>query len=545
MRRIKWIDALKGIACLCILLHHFILCFYPAAYLGDAANLHLKGNTEIWFATSPLSFIVMGDFWVAVFCLLSGFVIAHKVFVTDEKEYGDAVIGRYFRLMLPVFVVSLIVFIMLHLNAFFNIDAGNITLSSWLTDAYTEKTTFGDFLYIVFIKTWFTGMATEYSHAFLMLSELFCGSFAAFLLASAGKKSNKFILIPYAFFALLFLLDNSHLAAFVFGVIIAYVIKAERDGGSLKAKGEYGNRALISLIAGIVMVIFAILLAGYPQEAVPENLYRLLNHLPERIWTSRFYHMIAALLLVAGIRRLPTTKWILGSAPFRFLGKISYGVYLLHIPVMYSVGCLVFVKSFESNGKYKTATLLCLLVTLVLTILLAWLFNILVEKWLGVLIKKCTSLLHDKEAADEGYEFDHEDSFEEVEDPEFSGEVMPEETEASEVTAFEAAIPETVTSETETSETATFEAATVIREEAVPKAESAPKADLPLKAEAEETGKEEWDFHNDDIDISQFKEITWSPEDEEKQAKEQAESPAKEQAAMKDEDKQNKQNITE
>ena len=43
-KRIMWLDGLKGLACIGVLLHHFSLAFLPAVYYGDINCLKCKIN---------------------------------------------------------------------------------------------------------------------------------------------------------------------------------------------------------------------------------------------------------------------------------------------------------------------------------------------------------------------------------------------------------------------------------------------------------------------------------------------------------------------
>lgn len=46
MQRLRWLDGLRGIACLGVFTHHFILTFFPAMYYGDSQCAHLNGEFE-------------------------------------------------------------------------------------------------------------------------------------------------------------------------------------------------------------------------------------------------------------------------------------------------------------------------------------------------------------------------------------------------------------------------------------------------------------------------------------------------------------------
>lgn len=421
--RIGYIDGLRGLACIFVLLHHFILAFYPAAMSGNEAVKHMEGQTELWFSQSPLAFFVTGDLWVSVFCLVSGYVIAAKTFrMRDEREHAAFLIKRYPRLALPVFAVSVFVQIMLWTGAFWNLPASELTGSSWLSDFYVSRGGIGDLFFDSFVNTWFVGMTTRYSNAFWMLNQLFLGSFVAYLMAMAGRfqvakfregekdattpfgsdedgpsgeegpdqKENRTgmekkgkkrqgydrILMVYIIATVLFFLANLRLGVFALGTVFAYLEakrgkdrgekeKADADASATKTKKD--------LYIGLACLILAVLLGAYPSGREPSNLYRYPEMLTTRLNPIYFYHMCAAGLLFEGIRRERIAGRFLSLPCFRFLGKISYAVYLIHIPVLYSLSCLVMIKTHTVLG-YHLSSALALLTCLGCTLVLAWLF---------------------------------------------------------------------------------------------------------------------------------------------------------------------------
>ena len=52
-------------------------------------------------------------------------------------------------------------------------------------------------------------------------------------------------------------------------------------------------------------------------------------------WTNPVFLLVMSALLLASVRSWLADR-ILGSRPFRFLGQVSYGVYLLHFPIIFA-----------------------------------------------------------------------------------------------------------------------------------------------------------------------------------------------------------------
>lgn len=372
-RRITWIDGLRGVASLFIVFHHFIMGYYPAAYEGAKALSHIEGGGEAEFSQSPLAFFAVGDLWVSVFCLVSGFVISYQVFhMTDAKQLSRSLIKRYPRLMLPVFALSAMVYGMLHLGLFFNTQAAALTGSEWLSEFYQDKTTLWDLFFSSIADTWIVGYSTLYSNAFWMLADLFNGSFMAYLLAAMSRGMNRRVIFVYIGAALIYFSTNSRLTDFVLGVLISYIVVQYGESIHRHQKG--------CVAAGIIMLIVAVILGAYPVAYAPTNAYRFLNHLPDRLNPYYFYHMLASALLVAAIWLLKPIQRLLSVKPVQFLGKISYSVYLVHIPVLFSLSAWLLLKLTSATGRYNMSAGLVFVLSFGVIVVLAWLFYFLIEK---------------------------------------------------------------------------------------------------------------------------------------------------------------------
>ena len=132
-------------------------------------------------------------------------------------------VKRYFRLSLPVLFISLIVYLMMKGEVFFNIQANQIVQSPWLGTYYLEKKTLKDVFYTSFISVWFVREST-FSNAFWMLKEIFVGSYLTYILSMIGYKKRKNVLVIYAGLGIVFWILQSYMLAFVAGVIVAYII---------------------------------------------------------------------------------------------------------------------------------------------------------------------------------------------------------------------------------------------------------------------------------------------------------------------------------
>jgi peptidoglycan/LPS O-acetylase OafA/YrhL len=89
--------------------------------------------------------------------------------------------------------------------------------------------------------------------------------------------------------------------------------------------------------------------------------------------------MLRAMLVVGGVMLSPGIQRLLSNAVSDFLGRISFGVYLLHAPVLWSLGGLTFLPLATRFGLLPAALTASLAVVAV-ACLAAALFHRLVER---------------------------------------------------------------------------------------------------------------------------------------------------------------------
>ncbi len=358
-KRLDYLDGLKGIACFLIFIHHFLLLFYPAVHFGNVVISNLNG-WDAALSESPLSVIFNGNFFVAVFCVISGVVISLQVMTLKDKDkLASTIAKRYFRLMLPVIPVAIVVFILSRLNAFSNIEASTYTGSTWAGQFYTKEITFEKFIKSTFIETWFYGDNTI-SGNFWVISKMFFGSFLSMLLSVITWKYNKRAWIIYVFVSICFFDYSDLYLAFTLGTLLAWLI--------------VNKERIFHKIPGVIFLIIGLFLGGYPSGVTPTGIYKSF------IFHSYIdLHILGAFMTIYGVLSLKSIRKVLSIKPFIFLGKISYSVYIIHAPFLFSFTSSLFLLLRGSMG-YKLNTLIVLIISSLLLVITCYFYNRFVEK---------------------------------------------------------------------------------------------------------------------------------------------------------------------
>ncbi len=364
--RIEWLDGLKGFACLCVFAHHFLLAFYPETYWGSAAREQLLPAS---LAQNFAMAVFNGNYLVALFCTISGIVISVSVMGLKEKErISNIIVKRYFRLVLPVFAFSSVIFVMMKLGVFSNSEVGAITGNDWFVSFYPAvDLKIKDLFETSFILVLFGGNSA-FCGVFWMLKTIFLGSFLSILLSMLSWNFNKNVIWVYFGVALVYIRMNSLELTFVLGTILAYCLL------------DIQKNSKIHSVLGFFLCFVGYFLGGYPSGIEPQNYYRFLNICPGWLSGYQFWHMVGAAVTLLGIMLWRSPQKFFANRVGKMFGKISFAVYLVHFPVMCSFSSTLFLHMINDWGMgYHVSVGITFLCSIAVIILCSWIFYRFIE----------------------------------------------------------------------------------------------------------------------------------------------------------------------
>ena len=387
--RVLWIDGLRGVACLAIFAHHFFCCFYPVTQYGP--DTVAASPLSVALAQSPLAVLLNGSFWVCVFCIIAGFVASRSCFELPgvdpafSRHFSGQLLRRYLRLTLPVFAVSLAVFLMVKLRLFTNCAFSVRYGIDWAALSYAEDIySLPSLLAETFVKLCFVG-TDKFVMVLWSIRYLFYGYFVSLLLAQMSWGRSRRILWVYLFFLLVSLAAGESLylyACFPIGTALAWC----------EARGK--NRA--SPLASLLLIPAGLLLGGFPTFFRPTNFYRFLD-LGEN--AAGLWHVLGSGMLVTGFYLSPGLQKLLSRRLFQWLGKLSFSLYLVHIPVLLSLGtgCALLLSDWGIRS-YGLMSAVSAVLTLAAVLLASSMFQRFVEQPCSRLSARLLSLLDPPEA---------------------------------------------------------------------------------------------------------------------------------------------------
>ena len=371
-RRIAYLDTLRGLASVQVLLSHSMLAFFIGTAFASPSSRTVLG----YLAASPLFFLFDGASAVCIFFVLSGYVLT-PVFANSRATNGAIIGSRFLRLAIPAIAGCGFSAILFRVFGGYNETAGAIAKSWWLTDGWRPsadlwflKDALVNGVILGFqdssIVQWFgfpsaslAAMADSYVTPLWTLSVEFYGSILVLLLARS-RSSTLLILATI-------ILGRTYLLCFI--------------AGHVAARFDLGGKRLLvpwPVAAAAAAIGLAVCLTSHfwSPEAVVNFCARSVQFLPPCPLAKPDYLMrvYGATVFTVGIMQCTPIRTFLAHERLRALGRLSFPIYLTHWPIIFGVGSFSLVMLAPWVGALP-ARLLAMIISIVATTLAARCFE--------------------------------------------------------------------------------------------------------------------------------------------------------------------------
>lgn len=331
----KSLEGLRGIAALGVVVAHFLFSLLPslAVYSGPGGSLEPRLPFEQW-ANLPFStFLFNGGFQVSIFFALSGFVLTQRVVRTGEvSSLPASALRRYPRLIFPALLSVLFAWCLLKVGMMHTDLAVPLGGAGWVMQEYDKAVPLSAAVYQGLIGAPLFGETTLNHPLWTIRLELF-GSLMLFLTYGLfGPKRPVLVGIMFCLFAAALTGPTAaffHYATILVGSFFNYAV---RRNVSLP-------RVAVVAIATVGLVLgaadFSPLYASY-QDLLMELGFN---------WDAAktLSQSVGACLVVFALIMAPSglAARALESRVPAWLGRVSFSMYLVHWPIICSVGFIV------------------------------------------------------------------------------------------------------------------------------------------------------------------------------------------------------------
>jgi peptidoglycan/LPS O-acetylase OafA/YrhL len=335
------LDGIRGWAAISVLLFHFFAETF--------------GIIFPFLKTGAFRFISDGYLAILIFFILSGDALSSSFFHTKSTASTvRLVLTRYFRLVFPIFISCLFVYILMKLNWTFNKEAATVVQrESWLGAFITFPADFYKCIKYSFFEVFFYNTTElSYNPFFWTMSIELIGSFIVFINIFIFSTIKKPIIVLVAQL-LFFIWVDSWYSLFILGMLLGYF----RSSGVIE---KIESKKYLSAI--IIIVFFSII---------------LLNKLYNNLFGSNYFftYFLKASGIVIIIYCTPILKSFFKSKVSLFLGDISFPLYAIHFSVLISFTSWFILKAHEQGTLHNSKNLWIPFCSILLCILLAFFFR--------------------------------------------------------------------------------------------------------------------------------------------------------------------------
>jgi peptidoglycan/LPS O-acetylase OafA/YrhL len=331
---------------------HYLSAFVPALTPDQTAKPY-------WLSDTPLAVLFNGPFAVVIFFVLSGFVVSRAAHKNDPLPLTIGL--RYLRLTIPMLASVLSAWLLLTMFPTEATKLASMTGTPWLTRTFNGHIpslleAIKDATYEVYWR----GESRFDNAMWSMQWELIASVAIYAIYAVIARPAYIVTTLIVLFFLVLWKRAPYYYEAFVFGILMQ----------------EAWTHSRLKRVAPELALVMGLILGS--QSAGFAERYGL-DFLPGSLQPGNpaglIYPIAAALVVYGCLMSAPVAKF-LQQAQCLFLGRISFSLYLIHVPIAYTLVMAVAVRLWPMSAITLTVGLI---IFIALSIGLGWLMTVLVD----------------------------------------------------------------------------------------------------------------------------------------------------------------------
>ncbi|EWY91448.1 hypothetical protein FOYG_08552 [Fusarium oxysporum NRRL 32931] len=364
LRPTAYLDGLRGFAALLVYFHHHELWVRDVVGQKPILENSFGYGGKHYFASFPFirHFFTGGHYAVSTFFIISGYVLSLKpmglIQSGEHAQLGDVIASslfrRWIRLYLPIIMSMLVYITLLHM---FGVWVRIMTQQkSWYDELWAFYYEFKNFSFV--FKEGGEPWLTYNRHLWSIPIE-FKGSvviFTAQMAFSRCSKNARLWCETGLIFYFMYIADGSFYSMFTAGMLLC-------DLDLLASKGDLPRwMARLEPAKEFIfyhLLIFSLFLGGVPSEnrnveqlAKNRGFYYLSWFKPQAVFDYKwFYLFYASVFLVASVPRIFWLKSFFETRFCQWLGRISFALYLVHGPVLWTIGERLYVAAGWQNEE--------------------------------------------------------------------------------------------------------------------------------------------------------------------------------------------------
>lgn len=336
-----YISSLKGFACFFVMIGHY------AGLIKYSHTLSERFSVFVFLDKIRLDFLYDESFWLQLFFVASGYLLA----MSSIKNIRGVIVKslmRFLRLALPILIANCIILCIYFLIGFKNSETSILFLNEWFQNAYST-----DLDLFLLLKSPIDTLLLSncyFNSTYWVLRDMFFASLVIYAFLYVKDKINKDVLSMLIYSAVLIL--SLLFSKIIFVCLLGVGLALYED---IVHKFTNQRISICILIGSFLLYIL----------------------LPNTYTT-----ILVFLCLILLVPQINFINRFLNLKFFDYVGKISFGIYVFHWPIICSVGAKILLALSDIMGL-GGALSIAVLVSVTLSLGLAVLFNKTAEKWCG------------------------------------------------------------------------------------------------------------------------------------------------------------------
>lgn len=350
-RKMPHIDGIKGILCFMVMFGHFWNIYRNCQEQTEFTSYYLNLVEKSIFNDPAL----VATFWLYAFLVISGYLLS-SARICNIPELLKKTAKRFLRFFLPILGACFFIYILQETIGFHADETTAYFTNKWFQKFYRADLGWT----AIFTESLraMTSASCRFNSPFWVIRDMLVSSILIYVCSYTdyGRSSKNYVL-PFVFFLCAIAVDRQ--------VVIACLA-----GFNLKYYKEYidklTKRKFLFLIVAIVIYVIIKLLIRW-------------KFLP-MVFDKIFLYIFLWCAVITFINQSSILTKLFSFKLFLLMGKISFGVYAFHWPVICSAGSLVLIKCLEAHMGTMTSFGLSLLASILCTLVLSVIYLFTVEK---------------------------------------------------------------------------------------------------------------------------------------------------------------------
>ncbi len=372
--KLKFLEGLRGIMAINVMLDHFAMVYYPQMYFQDyAASI---GGFLSLFATTPLSILMNGNIAVQYFFALTGFLVGRSFFYGKGLQRREILVktcNRYLRLLPVVFAATLFTYLTMVLGLQHHMKIlDQVANPDMLLVQCNFEPTFKRFLMNAVYEP-FVLYGSDFLRQFWMLRYEVWG-YVLCMLTCYFLQDSRLRRVGYVAIALLLwiLVDENYMGFFM-GLFVADLCYCREKNTTVFSRFYHRivyHKATLALMAaaGLYLAACPMFFTGW---------YGFFGAIPKM--TTELVRATGTALLLFCLVEVPKAARLFEGKVLLFLGEISFCIYAFHWPIALTLQSWLF-DLLNNHMGYDGAAVLAFAITFPITIAASYGAYLVLEK---------------------------------------------------------------------------------------------------------------------------------------------------------------------